>query len=90
MAMKEINVEFTSAQSLEEFSKKLPGEKVEKIVLNDTHASFLVSREELPEVFNLLSKTKVVDTDITSPALEDIFLKYYTVSATEKNEVDFK
>lgn len=90
MAMKEINVEFTSAQGLEEFSKKLPGKKVEKVVLNDTHASFLVSREELSEVLILLSEADIIDTDITSPALEDIFLKYYTVSSITKNEVNHK
>lgn len=90
MAMKEINVEFTSARGLEEFSKKLPGEKVEKVVLNDTHASFLVSREELSEVLILLSEADIIDTNITSPALEDIFLKYYTVSSAKKNEVNHK
>ena len=85
MAMKEINVEFKSASGLEKFSEKLPSEKVEKVVLNDTHASFLVSREELSKVLNLLSEADIIDTDITSPALEDIFLKYYTVSSIKNN-----
>jgi ABC-2 type transport system ATP-binding protein len=80
MAMKEIKVEFTSARGLDEFSKKLPDEKVEKVIVNDTHASFLVNREELSLVLNLLSETDIIDIDITSPALEDIFLKYYTIS----------
>lgn len=80
MAMKEIKVEFTSVRGLDEFSKKLPDEKVEKVILNDTHASFLVNREELSLVLNLLSETDIIDIDITSPALEDIFLKYYTIS----------
>ncbi|MFX0028712.1 MAG: ABC transporter ATP-binding protein [Candidatus Hermodarchaeota archaeon] len=94
MAMKEINVEFASARGMEEFSEKLPGEKVEKVILNDTHASFLVSREDLPKVLQLLSNTDLIDTNITSPALEDIFLKYYTVSSSQsakyikKNEVE--
>ena len=86
MAMKEIKVEFESAKNLEEFSNKLPGEKVEKVILNDTHASFLVSREELPKILNLLSEAEIVDTDITSPALEDIFLKYYQISTSQKHE----
>ena len=90
MAMKEINVDFTSAQELEDFSKKISSEKVEKIILNDTHASFLVSREELSKVLLILSEANIIDTDITSPALEDIFLKYYTVSSTKKNEVNKK
>jgi hypothetical protein len=87
--MKEINVEFTTAQELEEFSRKLPGE-VEKVVLNDTHASFLVSRKELSKVLSILSEADIIDTDITSPALDDIFLKYYTVAAKKNNEVNLK
>jgi ABC-2 type transport system ATP-binding protein len=83
MAMKEIKVEFRSATGLEEFSRNLPSDKAEKVILNDTHASFLVSREELSKVLNTLSKADIVDTDITSPALEDIFLKYYEVSSTQ-------
>jgi len=86
MAMKEIKVEFESAKSLKEFSNKLPGEKIEKVIFNDTHASFLVSREELPKILNLLSEAEIVDTDITSPALEDIFLKYYQISTSQKHE----
>ncbi|MFW9942420.1 MAG: ABC transporter ATP-binding protein, partial [Candidatus Thorarchaeota archaeon] len=71
MAMKEIKVEFESLTGLKEFSNKLPSEKVEKVILNDTHASFLVSRKELSKILNLLSEAEIVDTDITSPALED-------------------
>ncbi|MBY8990582.1 MAG: ABC transporter ATP-binding protein [Candidatus Lokiarchaeota archaeon] len=90
MAMKEIKVEFTSAQGLEEFSKQLPCENLEKVIFNDTHASFLVPREELSKVLNLLSETDIVDTDITSPALEDIFLKYYEVSSSQNTEIKKK
>jgi ABC-2 type transport system ATP-binding protein len=86
MAMKEIKVEFESARGLKEFSNKLPSEKVEKVILNDTHASFLVSREELSNILNLLSEAEIIDTDITSPALEDIFLKYYQISTSQKHE----
>lgn len=86
MALKEIKVEFASAKGLQEFSNKLPGEKVEKVILNDTHASFLVSREELSKILNLLSEAEIVDTDITSPALEDLFLKYYQVTSSQENK----
>ncbi|MFX1343512.1 MAG: ABC transporter ATP-binding protein [Promethearchaeota archaeon] len=86
MAMKEIKVEFESATGLKEFSNKLPSEKVEKVILNDTHASFLVSRKGLSKILNLLSEAEIVDTDITSPALEDIFLKYYQISTLQKHE----
>ncbi len=86
MAMKEIKVEFASANGLKEFSNKLPSEIVEKVILNDTHASFLVSRKELSKILHLLSEAEIVDTDITSPALEDIFLKYYEVTSSQENK----
>ena len=86
MAMKEIKVEFTSAKGLQEFSNKLTSEKVEKVILDDTDASFLVSREELSNILKLLSEAEIVDADITSPALEDIFLKYYQVSSSQENK----
>ena len=86
MAMKEIKIEFISAKGLQEFSNKLPGEIVEKVILDDTHTSFLVSREDLSKILNLLSEAEIIDTDITSPALEDIFLKYYQVSSSQENK----
>ncbi len=79
MAMKEIKVEFATKVALQKFSDHLPTKIVESVVLNETHASFMITREELANVLNLLSKSEILDIDITSPALEDIFLKYYEV-----------
>ncbi|MBA7527707.1 Multidrug efflux system ATP-binding protein [subsurface metagenome] len=86
MALKEIKVEFVSTKGLQEFSNKLTSEKVEEVILNDTHASFLMSREELSKVLRLLSEADIIDTEITSPALEDIFLKYYQVPSSQENK----
>ena len=83
IAMKEINIEFTSAKALQEFSSKLPIEKVDSVILNEKNASFLISREDVSKILHLLSETDFVDTNITSPALEDIFLKYYEVSSSK-------
>jgi len=79
MAMKEIKVEFATQVAFQKFSDQLPSKIVESVILNETHASIMITREELTEVLNLLSKFEIVDIDITSPALEDIFLKYYEV-----------
>ncbi len=79
MAMKEIKVEFATQVALQKFSDQLPSKIVESVILNETHASFMITREELTDVLNLLSKSVIVDIDVTSPALEDIFLKYYEV-----------
>ena len=79
MAMKEIKVEFATKEALQKFSNQLPSQIVESVILNETHASFMIIREQISNVFNLLSKFEILDVDVTSPALEDLFLKYYEV-----------
>jgi len=79
MAMKEIKVEFATKEALQKFSDQLLSQTVESVILNETHASFMITREQLSNVIDLLSKFEIFDIEITSPALEDIFLKYYEV-----------
>ncbi|MEE9378252.1 MAG: ABC transporter ATP-binding protein [Candidatus Lokiarchaeia archaeon] len=79
MAMKEIKVEFATKAALQKFSDQLPSKIVESVILNETHVSFMIAREDITNVLNLLSKSEILDIDVTSPALEDIFLKYYEV-----------
>ena len=79
MAMKEIKVEFATKEGLQKFSDQLPSQPVESVILNETHASFMITREQLSNVIDLLSKFEIFDIEITSPALEDLFLKYYEV-----------
>ena len=79
MAMKEIKVEFATKEALKKFSDQLPSQTVESVIFNETHASFMITREQLSNVIDLLSKFEIYDIEITSPALEDIFLKYYEV-----------
>jgi ABC-2 type transport system ATP-binding protein len=79
MAMKEIKVEFATKEALKKFSDQLPSQTVESVKFNETHASFMITREQLSNVIDLLSKFEIFDIEITSPALEDIFLKYYEV-----------
>ncbi|TKJ25821.1 MAG: ABC transporter [Promethearchaeota archaeon Loki_b31] len=81
MAMKEIRVEFATKEALQKFSDQLPSQTVESVIFNETHASFMITREQISNVFNLLSKFEIVDIEVTSPALEDIFLKYYEVAS---------
>jgi len=79
MAMKEIKVDFATKEALQKFSDQLPSQTVESVILNETHASFMITREQLPNIIDLLSKFEIFDIEITSPALEDLFLKYYEV-----------
>jgi len=79
MAMKEIKVDFATKEALKKFSDQLPSQTVESVIFNETHASFMITREQLSNVIDLLSKFEIYDIEIASPALEDIFLKYYEV-----------
>lgn len=88
IAMKEIKVEFKSKAALQQFSDKIPSGIVESVVLNETHASFMITRKELTKILNLLSQSEVIDVDVASPALEDIFLKYYETSSNQTESLD--
>ena len=81
MAMKEIKIEFVTKIALQKFSDQLPSKIVESVILDETHASFMINREDLTNILNLLSKSEILDIEVTSPALEDIFLKYYEVAS---------
>ena len=81
MAMKEVKVEFSTKVTLQKFCDQLPSKIVESVIANVNIASFLIAREKLTNMLDLLSKFEIVDLEITSPALEDIFLKYYEVGS---------
>jgi len=88
MAMKEIRVAFKNKEAFQKFSNKIPARIVDSAILNETNASFMISREELSEVLNLISQSEVIDVDVTSPALEDLFLKYYEMSSKKMQTMD--
>jgi len=81
MAMKEIKVEFATTVALQKFSVQIPPKVVKSVILDENRASFMIAREELKNILNLLSKSEILDIEVISPALEDIFLKYYEVGS---------
>lgn len=88
MAMKEIKAEFKTKAALQQFSEKIPTSVIDSVMLNETHVSFMISREDLSKILNLLSQSEVIDIDVTSPTLEDIFLKYYKTSSSQLESLD--
>ena len=50
---------------------------LQNLIIKDSHLSFVCSTSNLPKIFQTLSNVKYNDLNITSPALEDIFMKYY-------------
>ncbi len=81
MAMKEIKVEFATKVAMQKFSDQLPPKGVKFAILDENRASFMIAREELKKILDLLSKSEILDVEVISPALEDIFLKYYEVGS---------
>ena len=59
------------------YSVSLPKDWIRKNNLKENQASFTIARDKLPKFFKVLSEMPIIDIDINSPALEDIFMKYY-------------
>ncbi|MFW9987389.1 MAG: ABC transporter ATP-binding protein [Candidatus Odinarchaeota archaeon] len=83
MALKEIKIEFKTKEALQQFSNKIPNQMVRPVILDETNSSFMIAREKLSKLLSLISQSEVIDVDVSSPALEDIFLKYYETSAPQ-------
>ena len=79
MALKDVLVELPDKEQVIKLKNMFSDSIIEgkKINMKDTQASFTVTRDQLPKFFKVLSEMPLVDVDISSPALEDIFLKYY-------------
>lgn len=88
MALKEVKIEFATNEELQKYSTKIPRAIAESVILNETHISFTISRNNLPKALEILSQMPIVDLDIESPDLEDIFIKYYQASSAEKELID--
>ncbi len=88
MALKKVKIEFATIEELQKYSTKIPRELTESVILDETHISFTISRDNLPKALGILSQMPIVDLDIESPDLEDIFIKYYQTSSDEKELID--
>ncbi len=69
MAMKEIKVEFATKVALQKFSDQLPPKGAKSVILDENRASFMISREELKNILELLSKSEKLDIEVISAAL---------------------
>ncbi|WP_371805177.1 ABC transporter ATP-binding protein [Candidatus Lokiarchaeum ossiferum] len=74
LALKRIELYSNSPEII---ADKLPVEFVRSLSIKDSHLSFVCSTANLPIILQNLSNATFDDLNITSPALEDIFMKYY-------------
>ena len=65
---------------------QLPKDILQNLIIKDSHLNFVCSTANLPIIFQTLSNADYNDLNITSPALEDIFMKYYNVEQDPDKE----
>jgi len=75
LALKRIEIDTKESDKI---LNQLPRENLENLVTKDSHLSFVCATDNLPKIFQTLSTAQYDDVNITSPALEDIFMKYYS------------
>jgi ABC-2 type transport system ATP-binding protein len=77
LALKRVNLQFDAAIDAASLRTLIPSTIVEELLIDDTIANLLVNRDNLHDLMKILSGVPFTNLDITSPDLEEIFLKYY-------------
>jgi len=70
------NVSISTADP-ERIVSQLPKSLIQNLTTAESNLSFVCSTSNLPKILETLSTAQFDDLNITSPALEDIFMKYY-------------
>ncbi|MHA1587753.1 MAG: ABC transporter ATP-binding protein [Candidatus Thorarchaeota archaeon] len=76
-ALKRVELLFDSPVDEAVLRARIPADIVAEFSINDSRAHFLVNRNDLHALLEGLREVQFTDLYITSPDLEDIFLKYY-------------
>jgi ABC-2 type transport system ATP-binding protein len=82
LALKHVELSFTSPSDAKTFVDKLPKKLVKNLTIDGSSARFLIKREELALMLPQLNAVSFSDMNIRDSTLEDIFLEYY---GTETN-----
>jgi ABC-2 type transport system ATP-binding protein len=77
LALKHVELTFTSPTAAENFVGKLPKQLVKNFTVEDTRGRFLSKREDLAHLLPKLADASFTDLNIRDSTLEDIFLEYY-------------
>ena len=84
--MKRVDLLFNEAVSEAALRSKIPEHIVEELTISNTRAHLLVNRGNLNALLKILSDVQFTNIDITSPDLEEIFLKFYHNDPTSVKE----
>ncbi len=88
IALKEVLIELPDKDQAIKLKSLLPSniQEQKRNGLKENEILFTISRERLSEFFQILSKILIVDVNISSPALEDIFMKYYEIQKSKSED----
>ena len=86
LALKRVDLLFDAPVNEEALRAKIPEQIVEELSIDDTRAHLLVNRNNLHALLKVLGDMQFSNLDITSPDLEEIFLKYYQSESTSNLE----
>ncbi len=86
LSLKRVDLLFDAPVDEATLRSKIPAEIVVELSINDSHAHLLVSRENIRTLLKSLGDVQCTNIDITSPDLEEIFLKYYNSDSDSNTE----
>jgi ABC-2 type transport system ATP-binding protein len=86
LALKRVNLQFDAAIDAASLRTLIPSTIAEELSIDDTIANLLVNRDNLHVLMKILSGVPFTNLDITSPDLEEIFLKYYNGDSDSNQE----
>ena len=84
LALKHIELTFTSPSNAKNFADKLPKNLVKNWTVDGARGRFLSKREDLALLMPQLSEVSFTDMNIRDSTLEDIFLEYYGAASNGK------
>jgi len=77
LAMKRVELQFNDPVDEAFLRSHISTDIIRDLTIEESRAHLFVSRENLHELLKSLSEVQFTNLDITSPDLEEIFLKYY-------------
>lgn len=86
MTLKRVEVIFDASDRARQLQAQLPTNIVQNVTEEDGHLHFLCPVVDLPTLMDSLKASGFADLSISSPALEDIFLKYYDTRNPESKK----
>jgi len=90
LALKRVDLQFDAPVDEVTLRAKIPTQIIEELSIEDSNVHMLVNRDNLHVLLKSLYDMQFTNLDITSPDLEEIFLKYYHIdspSIQEENTV---